>query len=94
MLEPIAESVWIADGPIVSFYGFPYPTRMAVVRLGADRWCWSPVELTEALADEVRALGSVRWLVSPNKIHHLFLPGWLAAFPDATAWAPPGLASR
>lgn len=33
MLAEFAPSVYVADGPVVSFFGFPYPTRMAVVRL-------------------------------------------------------------
>ena len=32
-LKQLDEAVWIADGPEVSFYGMPYPTRMGVVRL-------------------------------------------------------------
>ncbi|MCB9797201.1 MAG: hypothetical protein H6741_31320 [Alphaproteobacteria bacterium] len=93
-LEPIADDVWIADGPTVSFYGFPYPTRMALVRLPEGLWCWSPVALTPALEAEVRALGELRWLTEPNKIHHLFLGPWLEAFDGAVAVAPPGLAAR
>jgi hypothetical protein len=38
MLEPLGSNLWIADGGIVSFKGFDYPTRMAVVRL-ADGGC-------------------------------------------------------
>lgn len=33
MLKPLGSTLWIADGGIVSFKGFDYPTRMAVVRL-------------------------------------------------------------
>ena len=77
ILKKIGEEIWIADGPTVSFYGFPYPTRMAVVRLtGGDLWVWSPVGLSDELAAEVESLGAVRHLVSPNKIHHLFLGEW------------------
>ena len=95
MLEPIADDVWLADGPHVSFMGFPYPTRMAVVRLPSGAlWVWSPVALDEALAAEVGALGEVRHLVEPNKLHHLALPAWKERWPEARAYAPPGLAER
>ena len=75
--------------------GFPYPTRMSVVRLsdGAS-WVWSPVALTEELARAVEAIGPVRHIVSPNKIHHLFLAEWAEKFPDASIYAPPGLLKR
>ena len=94
-LQSIADDIWIADGPTVSFYGFPYPTRMAVIRLAnGDLWVWSPAGLNPEVRAEVEALGPVRHLVSPNKIHHLFLAEWAAAWPDARLYAPPGLARR
>jgi len=95
MLQKFAQSLYISDGPIVSFYGFPYPTRMAVVRLSdGSAWVWSPVKLSDELADSVEAVGPVRFIVSPNKIHHLFLFEWAKRWPDAQLYAPPGLAKR
>ena len=32
-LRQFGPAIWIADGPPVSFLGFPYPTRMAVMKL-------------------------------------------------------------
>lgn len=90
----IENDIWTVDGPVVSFYGFPYPTRMAVVRLDEGLWIWSPVELTDDLMAKVSELGRVRWIVSPNKLHHLFISQWLEAFEDAEAWAPPGLPDK
>ena len=95
MLQEFGQSLYIADGPTVSFYGFPYPTRMAVVRLSdGSVWVWSPIALSDELADSVETLGPVRFIVSPNKIHHLFLPEWARRWPDARLYAPPGLAKR
>ena len=95
MLEQFGPSLFVADGPVVPFYGFPYPTRMVVVRLSdGDSWVWSPVALTEQLASAVEAIGPVRYIVSPNKIHHLFLSEWVERWPDAKLFAPPGLASK
>ena len=87
MLEELGPELWVADGPVVSFFGFDYPTRMAVVRLdGGGLWVWSPIALTAEIEAEVRALGPVRHLISPNKLHHLFLAEWKAKFPDAELW--------
>ncbi|QLC23283.1 DUF4336 domain-containing protein [Parasphingopyxis sp. CP4] len=89
MLDPLGANIWLADGGIVDFYGFAYPTRMAIIRLDiGDLWIWSPVALTEELAGAVNALGPVKHLVSPNKIHHLFLSEWQAAYPEAQLWGP------
>jgi hypothetical protein len=95
MLQEFGQSLFITDGPTVSFYGFPYPTRMAVVQLSdGSAWVWSPVALSDELADSVESVGPVRFIVSPNKIHHLFLPEWARRWPDARLYAPPGLAKR
>ena len=88
MLKPLGPDLWFADGGTVSFYGFAYPTRMVVIRLAnGGLWLWSPVEKTLALLAEVRALGPVRHIVSPNKLHYLFLRDWQAEFPAAQVWA-------
>lgn len=87
-LEQLGPELWVADGGVVSFFGYDYPTRMVVVRLDhGGLWLWSPIQLERGLVEEVRALGPVRHLVSPNKLHHLFLAAWKAEFPDAKMWA-------
>jgi hypothetical protein len=96
MLTQVDQDIWIADGPTVRFLRiYPYPTRMAVVRLSSGGlWVWSPIQLSDALRDEVEALGSVQHLVAPNMLHHLFLAEWVEAWPEAKLWAPPFLARR
>jgi hypothetical protein len=94
-LEPVGENLWIAEGPDVSFHGFPYPTRMAVARLcDGSLWLWSPIALDDRLRREIGTLGEPRYVVEPNKLHHLALSQWLAAWPSLRAYAPPGLAKK
>ena len=88
-LEQIDDgSLWLADGETVSFYGFPYPTPCVVARLSDDGglWIWSPIRLADELRAEVDSLGHVAHLVSPNKLHHLYLAQWKAAYPAAKVW--------
>ena len=88
MLEPLGQDLWFADGGIVSFNGFDYPTRMAVARLAdGGLWVWSPIRRTAEMDSQLRALGPVRHIVSPNKLHYLFLRDWQATFPEARVWA-------
>lgn len=95
MFKEFGPSLYYADGPAVSFYGFPYPTRMAVARLAdGSAWVWSPVALTDDLVDFMSTFDRVRHIVSPNKIHHLFLEQWHDRWPEARLYAPPGLAGR
>lgn len=94
-LIPFGEELWVADGPVCSFYGFPYPTRMAAIRLeNRELFVWSPVQLDTALRAEVDALGVVAHLVEPNALHHLFLSDWAEAYPGARIYAPPDLKKK
>jgi hypothetical protein len=95
-LREFGPSIWIGEGPIVPFYfGFHYPTRMAVIRLSdGGLFIWSPVALSPALRRDVDALGPVRHLVAPNPLHHLFLAEWKSAYPEARLHAAPGLRGR
>jgi hypothetical protein len=94
-LREFGPAIWLGEGPVVSFYGFPYPTRMAVIRLSDNSlFVWSPIALSTSLRHDVDALGTVRHLVSPNRLHHLFLAQWKAAYPGARLYAPPGLRGK
>lgn len=97
--KPLAENVWIVDGPVVRMaaYGtyIPFPSRMTIVRLAdGDLWLHSPTAPTEVLRQRVESLGRVAHLVSPNKIHYAHIAAWKAAYPEAKAWASPGVRER
>lgn len=68
---------------------------MTVIQLAnGDLWIHSPEKLNEELKEEIDKLGKVAHLISPNKLHHLFLPEWLAAYPYAKCYASPGLVQK
>ncbi len=95
MLERVAEDVWLAEGDPVDFYGFPYPTRCVVVRLADGAlWVWSPIQLSAPLREAVDRLGRPGHLVSPNKLHHLYLADWQAAYPGSLLWGPGSTAGK
>lgn len=95
MLNSVGDNIWTVDGDAVIFYGMPYFTRMTIVRLADGAlWLHSPRELSAPLAAEVSALGEVKYIVAPNKLHHLFIRQWLQAFPAAQAYSAPGLAEK
>jgi hypothetical protein len=88
-LVQVDDGIWIAEGENVDFYGFPYPTRCVIVRLpGGGLWVWSPIQLNDDLRLAVEALGPPEHLVSPNKLHHLFLSDWQDVWPGAILWGP------
>jgi hypothetical protein len=93
--HPFGPNLWIAGGDTVSVAGFTYPTRMALIRLADESLLvWSPTTLSPDLRRETDQLGPVSFIVAPNSLHHLFIPDWRAAYPDAQLIAAPGLAKR
>jgi len=91
-LRQLGPGIWMADGPVASFHGFPYPTRMAVIRLSqGGLFIWSPVALSSMLRGSIDLLGPVHCLVSPNALHHLFLAEWQSAYPAARLYGSPRL---
>jgi hypothetical protein len=97
--KPVDRDLWTVDGPLMemktAWGSVPFPTRAGVVRLADGRlWVWSPVVLTDETRSNLAPLGPVRHLVSPNKIHYAHIAAWKAAYPDALAWASPGVRER
>jgi len=94
-LKPITDNIWCFDGDVVQFFMLPYTTRMTVIRLSNnDLWVHSPEALSPELQNELDQIGSVSYLISPNKLHHLYLEEWVCAYPDAKTYAAPGLIEK
>ncbi|SFC92218.1 DUF4336 domain-containing protein [Pseudoalteromonas denitrificans] len=95
MLNKISHNIWTVEGEAVSFYGMPYTTRMTVIRLKNNAlWLHSPLAISEELIQELKNLGEVKFLISPNKLHHLFLPDWIKQYPNALTFSSPGLKEK
>jgi hypothetical protein len=93
--DPVGENLWSIDGPVVHAYGLAFPTRMVIARLTSGAlWVWSPIHLDEDLRQAVKKLGEPRYVVEPNKLHHLALSAWLTTWPALQLFAPPGLAKK
>lgn len=93
-LKPIADNVWIVDGPIIEFGmpwpKMPFPTRMTVIRMAdGGLFIHSPTPITESLRAEIDALGPVRHIVGPNRIHYWWVPEWRNAYPEAEVYLAP-----
>lgn len=94
MLRKLDENLWVAEQPL-RFMGLAVGARMTVIRLAdGGLWVHSPLRLTPERREAVEALGPVRFLVAPNKFHHLFIGEWMAAYPQARTYAAPGLPEK
>lgn len=101
VFKALAPDIGIVDGPLEYLTAggirlpLPFTTRMTVVRLSnGDLFLHSPIKFDENLAKELRGLGRVRHLVSPNQFHYAHIGEWARAFPETIAWASPRVRRR
>ena len=94
LTEVVADRIWSLDRP-VWFSGVRLRARTTVVRLDdGSLLLHSPPPPGDALVEQLRALGPVRWLVVPNCFHHLGTPAAAAGFPEAKVVGPPSALPR
>jgi hypothetical protein len=90
----VADRIWSLERP-VWFSGFRLRARTTVVRLDdGSLLLHAPAPPTDALVEELGALGTVRWLVVPNCWHHLGAPAAAARFPEAKVVGPASALGR
>lgn len=86
MIAFVPGRIWIAERPL-RFFGLPMGTRMTVVKLAAGGlFVHSPVPPDDEFRALVEREGPVRFVVAPNRLHHLYLTPFLAAYPEAELW--------
>ena len=94
-LVSLAEDLWAAEIPLRVFGVLQMNTRMTVARLpGGKLWVHSPIPIDDALADALAKLGTVSYLVAPNRFHNLFLGAASARYPEARVFAAPRLEEK
>ena len=93
-LRALAPDLWVAERPLKLPVG-DIGARMTVIRLpDGGLFVHSPVRLDESTRRALDALGPVRAVVAPSKVHHLFVGDFASAYPDATFHGAPGLAEK
>jgi len=95
MLRQFGPRIWTSKGPIISFLGFRYPTRMAVINLSRGRI----VHLVTHCAFTGTQAGSGR--IRIGELHSGAQPApssvsgeWASAYPRARALRIPGFARK
>ncbi len=96
-LKPVADDLWIVDGPVIEM-GYlagstlPFTTRMTIIRLpDGGLWVHSPTPTTPGLRAEIDALGKVRHIVAPNRLHYWWVGDWRETYPQARTYAAPNV---
>lgn len=100
-LVEVGSNIWTIEAKGCIHYrppmqpSYPYTHREVVIRLNDNSLLViSPIELTSELRNDLDRLGTVKYLVSPNHLHHLYLGQWQQAYPNTKLYASPGLASK
>lgn len=71
------------------FYGVQVGCRMTAMALDGGLLLHSPIDLEPAA---LVPLGTPRWLLAPNKLHHLYVGPWIER--GLESWAAPGLPEK
>jgi hypothetical protein len=90
-LLSLDRDLWVADRSL-RIAAVELGARMTVMRLSSGALLLhSPVAPDAGLVEEIRALGPLAAIVAPNRFHHLYVGGWVEAFPGTPLFAAPGL---
>ena len=93
-LTPLAENLWVATRPLRLPVG-DIGTRMTVIRLAdGGLFLHSPIRLDDETRAALDAIGPVRCVVAPSKVHHFFVGAYRDAYPHAKLFAAPGLPAK
>lgn len=87
-MRQVTDGVHVMEAP-QRFYGLEVGARMTVLDTGDGLLVHSPIDVDPAV---VEPIGTARWVLCPNKLHHLYAGRWIEA--GVPAWAAPGLPAK
>ena len=92
----LAANLWVVDRPFkLPYVRVEVGTRMTCIRLTGGRLVLhSPVKLDAALRQSLDALGEIKAIVAPNRLHHLFLAEYITSYPQARIYTTPSLRKK
>lgn len=87
-------NLFVADTHL-KLAGIDLGGRMTIIRLPGSRlWIHSPIHMDDALAEEIKKLGTVSYIVAPNLFHNRFVRLCHTYFPQAALFGPPGISRK
>jgi len=87
-VRSVADGVYVLEAP-QRFFGLEVGARMTALQTDDGLLLHSPLGVD---ASALGGLGAPRWVVAPNKLHHLYVGPWIAR--GAEAWGVPGLPAK
>ena len=89
-MEQLSAQIYWTPGPLNPL-GIEIGRSETAIKLSGGVFLFSPVEYTEAHAQELKELGRVRWIFIPSLRHTLYYDDYVLAFPDAIFIGPEGV---
>lgn len=82
-MRQLGAGIWIHERPFRMF-GAELGNRMTIIDVGDGALLvHSPIALDDTLKSDVKRLGRVAYLITPNAFHGMFIEDWMKAFPEA-----------
>lgn len=85
-MRTLTDGVHVVEAPF-RFFGVEIGVRMTVLETRDGVLVHSPIGVDPASLEL-----TPRWVMAPNRLHHLFIGPWIEA--GAAAWAAPGLPEK
>jgi len=93
-VKPLDNDIWTVESSH-EFLGIDFAGRMTVIRLtSGDLILHSPVVFGNSLMEELNELGIVKYIVAPNKFHHMHVREYISHYPEAEVWCALGLPQK
>ena len=90
-MNPVTEGIWEVPGTHRFPGGVVFPLRCTLVTLADGLWMHSPVPFDERVAAAIDAVGPVRHIVAPSRMHDLHTAAAAKRWPEARLYAPASL---
>jgi len=84
VIREVAKDVWTFSRPFARYGVFPMGGRSTAIKLkDGGVWVLASTTLDAETKAKINELGNVKYIINPDAVHHLFLPEFKRAYPDA-----------
>ncbi|MDH5230226.1 MAG: DUF4336 domain-containing protein [Gammaproteobacteria bacterium] len=91
MFKQLDAGLWVYDEPLSSL-GVQFGNRTTIVKLDNNKLLLhSPGRLGDKLKNTLASLGTVNYIVAPNRFHSLFFDAYPNEYPQVEIFMAPGL---
>ncbi|KAF9239306.1 hypothetical protein BU15DRAFT_74724 [Melanogaster broomeanus] len=84
VIREVANGVWTFSRPFARYGVIRVGGRSTAIKLkDGGVWVLASTPLDDETRTKINELGNVRYIINPDAVHHLFLPEFKRAYPDA-----------